>query len=113
MKRSHAGYTTKEVPGSCAKCSNSATAIHGSYSGPQASIDEADSMSKLSTNRPRGLSWPSALPPGVSDKYSHVYPSIESRKTGCLYRAKYPQTRRKRRRMLSSFRAKSSKDPAT
>lgn len=69
---------------------NSATATNGSYFGLETSIDEADSMSKLATNRPRSLSWPSAVLPGISDKYSRLYPSIESRKTACLYAAKCP-----------------------
>ena len=90
-----------------------AMATNGSNFGLETSIDEADSMSKLATNRPRGLSWLSAVLPGFSDKYSHLYPSIESRKTAGLYAAKYPQTRRKRRRKLPSSSAKSSKDSAT
>jgi hypothetical protein len=90
-----------------------ATATYESHFGLETSIDEADRMSKLATNRPRRLSWLSAVLPGISDKYRHSYPSIELRKTGCLYAEEYPQTRRKRRRKLSSSSKKSSKDSAT
>ncbi|KAF1930704.1 uncharacterized protein M421DRAFT_356658 [Didymella exigua CBS 183.55] len=53
---------------------------------------------------------PLPVKPGISGKYSHLNPSTESRKTARLYAAKYPQPCRKRRRTLSSFSAKSSKD---
>jgi len=56
MKRSRAGSTAKEAPRTSASIMNSPTVTHRSYFGLETSIDEADSMSKLATNRPRGLS---------------------------------------------------------